>query len=77
MMYDALKTVIAHQFSARGYDSFFNNSCLYLLQTNKDWIQVMTSLQQPSNEQIEATAIKARNLFDLENWNQTFLGAIN
>ena len=71
------KTVIAHQFSARGYDSFFNDSCLYIPQTNKDWIQVMTSLQQPSNEQIEATAIKARSLFDLENWNQTFLDAIN
>ena len=37
----------------------------------------MTSLQQPLNEQIESTAIKARNLFDLENWNQTFLDAIN
>lgn len=64
MMYDALKTVIAHQFSARGYESFINDTCFYFPQTNKNWIQFMTSLQKPSNEQNEATALKARTLFD-------------
>ena len=76
-MYDAPKAVIVHQFSTRGYYQFINDTCFYFPQTNKNWIQFMTSLQKPSNEQIESTAIKARSLFDLENWNQTFLDAIN
>jgi len=71
------KTVIAHKFSARGYDSFINDSCFYLPQTDKDWIEIITTLQKPSNEQIEATTIKARTLFDIEKWNQTLINAMN
>jgi len=37
----------------------------------------MASLQKPSNEQIEATALKARTLFDKKKWGQTHIEVMN
>ena len=76
-MYDAPKAVIVHQFSTRGYYQFINDTCFYFPQTNKNWIQFMTSLQKPSNEQIEATALKVSALFDKEKRGQTHIEVIN
>ena len=71
------KAVIANPFASRGYDAFVGDPCLYLSKNDNDWIQIMTNLSVPSPEQMETTALKARTLFDIEQWNQILLKALD
>ena len=71
------KTVIANEFSARGYEAFISDACFLLPKTTKEWIETLSEQKNTSEKQIHATALKARTLFDLQQWNQTLLTVLN
>lgn len=71
------KTVIAHPFASRGYESFIDSDYLILPKNNEDWIKKMTSVEVLTPDQSQFVATKAKKLFDLENWNQILLNAVS
>lgn len=71
------KTVIAHPFAARGYEDFINSDYLILPKNSQDWIESMASIKVISLDQSKILSAKAKNIFDLKNWNQTLLNALS
>ena len=71
------KTIIAHPFASRGYESFIDSDYLLLPKTNEDWIKTMTNIEVPTPNQSKLLSAKAKELFDLEHWNQILLNTVS
>ena len=70
------KSVIAHPFASRGYEDFLNSDFLFLPKNTKDWIAVMASFTILKVPKSELISNKAKQLFDLDLWNQKLLNAL-
>ncbi len=71
------KMVIAHPFASRGYESFIDSGFLILPKDNQEWIRSLTAIEIPSAPQSQFLSTKAKQLFDLENWNQILLNTVS
>jgi polysaccharide biosynthesis protein PslH len=71
------KTVIAHPFAARGYENFLDSGYLMMPINNQKWMEAMNTITIPSLVQSQMLSAKAKELFDLENWNKILLDAVS
>lgn len=66
------KTVVAHPFSARGYESFTETTGLFLPKTEQQWQELLQNITIDEHR-INAVKAEAQKAFDLEKWNSKLL----
>jgi len=67
------KSVIAHPFASRGYEKFIHSGYLSLPQNSSEWIKVLSSVVVSTPEEKQVLIQKAKNHFDLDDWNSTLI----
>jgi glycosyltransferase involved in cell wall biosynthesis len=71
------KFVIANPFASRGYENFIDSEYLMLPKSNQEWIETINSIQIPTINQTKFLSAKAKELFNLELWNQILLNSVS
>ena len=71
------KFVIASPFASRGYENFIDSEYLILPKSNQEWIENMNSIKLPNINQTKFLSAKAKELFNLELWNQILLNSVS
>lgn len=70
------KKVVGHPFAARGYEAFLNENCLFLPQSDKQWIHILRTIYNEAVVSHIEINEKAQEVFDLEKWNQSLITAV-
>ena len=71
------KFVIASPFASRGYENFIDSEYLMLPKSNQEWIETINSIKLPNINQTKFLSAKAKELFNLELWNQILLNSVS
>lgn len=70
------KTVISYPFASRGYESFVDTNYLKIAQDKEEMASIMSSFVPLKNHESQMLSQKAKELFDLEKWNQILLSSL-
>ena len=70
------KSVISYPFASRGYETFINTDYLTIAENSEELISIMRSFEPLKHHESQLLILKAKELYDLQNWSKTLLNSL-